>query len=227
MVNPLVDPTWRFMTLDWDGKIRMDCSSPNAMASLIGKIGDYDIATGNDADADRHGIVTPDAGLMNPNHYLAVAIDYLYTHRPDWPDTVARRQDAGRQLDDRPGGGRHRPQAGRGAGRLQVVRARTDRRLDRLRRRGVGGRVVPAQGRHHLDHRQGRHPPGAAGLGDPGRHRQDRRRSATPSSPRSTATRRTPASTHPPTASRRPSWASCRPRRSAPPSWPASRSPPS
>jgi phosphoglucomutase len=89
VVNPLVDATWRFMTLDTDGKIRMDCSSPNAMASLIGKIGNYQIATGNDADSDRHGIVTPDGGLMNPNHYLAVAIDYLFTHRPDWPDTVA------------------------------------------------------------------------------------------------------------------------------------------
>ena len=85
VVNPLVDPTWRFMTLDWDGKIRMDCSSPNAMASLIGKRHDYDIATGNDADSDRHGIVTPDAGLMNPNHYLAVAIQYLYGGaRPGW-----------------------------------------------------------------------------------------------------------------------------------------------
>ncbi|WP_193043696.1 phosphoglucomutase (alpha-D-glucose-1,6-bisphosphate-dependent) [Mycolicibacterium baixiangningiae] len=89
VVNPLVDATWRFMTLDGDGKIRMDCSSPNAMASLIGKIGDYQIATGNDADSDRHGIVTPDGGLMNPNHYLAVAIDYLFTHRPDWPTATA------------------------------------------------------------------------------------------------------------------------------------------
>ncbi|MBO0677487.1 alpha-D-glucose phosphate-specific phosphoglucomutase [Mycolicibacterium sp. S2-37] len=89
VVNPLVDATWRFMTLDTDGKIRMDCSSPNAMASLIGKIGEYQIATGNDADSDRHGIVTPDGGLMNPNHYLAVAIDYLYTHRPDWPSGTA------------------------------------------------------------------------------------------------------------------------------------------
>jgi phosphoglucomutase len=89
VVNPLVDATWRFMTLDTDGKIRMDCSSPNAMASLIHKIGDYQIATGNDADSDRHGIVTPDGGLMNPNHYLAVAIDYLYTHRPNWPGDVA------------------------------------------------------------------------------------------------------------------------------------------
>lgn len=89
VVNPLVDATWRFMTLDTDGKIRMDCSSPNAMASLIANRDSYQIATGNDADADRHGIVTPDAGLMNPNHYLAVAIDYLYTHRPDWPGSVA------------------------------------------------------------------------------------------------------------------------------------------
>lgn len=86
VVNPLVDPTWRFMTLDWDEKIRMDCSSPSAMASLIGRKADYDLATGNDADADRHGIVTPDAGLMNPNHFLAVAIGYLFGGaRPQWP----------------------------------------------------------------------------------------------------------------------------------------------
>ncbi|ROR53028.1 phosphoglucomutase [Luteococcus japonicus] len=84
VVNPEVDPTWRFMTLDTDGKIRMDCSSPNAMASLIQSRDKFDISTGNDADSDRHGIVTPDAGLMNPNHYLAVAIQYLFTHRPGW-----------------------------------------------------------------------------------------------------------------------------------------------
>jgi phosphoglucomutase len=89
VVNPLVDATWRFMTLDHDGKIRMDCSSPDAMASLIANRDHYQIATGNDADSDRHGIVTPDAGLLNPNHYLAVAIDYLYTHRPSWPDGIA------------------------------------------------------------------------------------------------------------------------------------------
>ncbi|MCB8957257.1 MAG: alpha-D-glucose phosphate-specific phosphoglucomutase [Nocardioides sp.] len=89
VVNPLVDPTWRFMTLDWDGKIRMDCSSPSAMASLIAQREQYDVATGNDADSDRHGIVTPDAGLMNPNHYLAVAIGYLFGGaRPDWPATA-------------------------------------------------------------------------------------------------------------------------------------------
>ena len=90
VVNPLVDPTWRFMTLDWDGKIRMDCSSPFAMASLISRRSEYDIATGNDADSDRHGIVTPDAGLMNPNHYLAVAIQYLYGGgRPGWREASA------------------------------------------------------------------------------------------------------------------------------------------
>ena len=89
VVNPLVDATWRFMTLDTDGKIRMDCSSPNAMASLINNRDEYQIATGNDADSDRHGIVTPDGGLLNPNHYLAVAIDYLYSHRGSWPASTA------------------------------------------------------------------------------------------------------------------------------------------
>jgi phosphoglucomutase len=90
VVNPRVDPTWRFMTLDWDGRIRMDCSSPSAMASLLGQMSGgapYDIATGNDADSDRHGIVTKDGGLLNPNHFLAVAIEYLCTHRDGWsPD---------------------------------------------------------------------------------------------------------------------------------------------
>jgi len=87
VVNDRVDPQWSFMTLDWDGKIRMDCSSPYAMASLVKRAGEFQIATGNDADSDRHGIVTPDAGLMNPNHYLAVAIDYLFRHRAEWsPD---------------------------------------------------------------------------------------------------------------------------------------------
>ncbi|MDH2413182.1 phosphoglucomutase (alpha-D-glucose-1,6-bisphosphate-dependent) [Nocardioides sp. CER19] len=84
VVNPVVDPTWRFMTLDWDAKIRMDCSSPYAMASLIDRRADYDLATGNDADADRHGIVTPDAGLMNPNHFLSVAIGYLFGGGRSW-----------------------------------------------------------------------------------------------------------------------------------------------
>ncbi len=117
VVNPNVDPTFGFMTLDWDGKIRMDCSSPYAMASLIQQKDRFQLATGNDADADRHGIVTPDAGLMNPNHYLAVAINYLFGARGDWPadsaigktlvsssmiDRVAA--DLGRRLDEVPVG---------------------------------------------------------------------------------------------------------------------------
>jgi phosphoglucomutase len=117
VVNPRVDPTFGFMTLDWDGKIRMDCSSPYAMASLIERKDSFQISTGNDADADRHGIVTPDGGLMNPNHYLAVAIAYLYSARDGWPagagigktlvsssmiDRVAA--DLGRRLDEVPVG---------------------------------------------------------------------------------------------------------------------------
>jgi phosphoglucomutase len=85
VVNPVVDPTFSFMTVDHDGVIRMDCSSPYAMAGLVGLKDRYRVAFGNDPDADRHGIVTPGAGLINPNHYLAVAILYLLTHRPDWP----------------------------------------------------------------------------------------------------------------------------------------------
>jgi phosphoglucomutase len=89
VVNTEVDPTFRFMTLDYDGKIRMDCSSPYAMSSLIARQHEFAIATGNDTDADRHGIVTGDAGLLNPNHYLAAAIEYLYTHRAGWPAAAA------------------------------------------------------------------------------------------------------------------------------------------
>jgi phosphoglucomutase len=89
IVNDAVDPSFRFMTLDWDGKIRMDCSSPYAMARLVGLRGDFDIAFANDTDADRHGIVCPSSGLMNPNQYLAAAIAYLYANRPDWRRTSA------------------------------------------------------------------------------------------------------------------------------------------
>jgi phosphoglucomutase len=89
VVNKAVDPRFAFMTLDHDGKIRMDCSSPHAMSGLIQLKDSYDIAFGNDPDADRHGIVTPSSGLMNPNHYLAVAIRYLFSHRPAWPATAA------------------------------------------------------------------------------------------------------------------------------------------
>jgi phosphoglucomutase len=89
VVNTEVDPTWRFMPLDWDGKIRTDCSSPYVMTSLINRRHEFQVATGNDADADRHGIVTPDDGLMNPNHFLAAAIEYLFTYRQGWPGGAA------------------------------------------------------------------------------------------------------------------------------------------
>jgi phosphoglucomutase len=89
VVNPIVDPTFGFMPLDHDGKIRMDCSSPYAMANLVAMKDRFDLAFGNDADSDRHGIVTPSRGLLNPNHYLAVAIDWLFRNRPSWPKTAA------------------------------------------------------------------------------------------------------------------------------------------
>ena len=89
VVNSKVDPTFSFMTVDHDGKVRMDCSSRYAMARLVGLKDRYDVAFGNDPDSDRHGIVTPSSGLMNPNHYLAVAIRYLLTHRPHWPGHAA------------------------------------------------------------------------------------------------------------------------------------------
>jgi len=89
VVNRSVDPTFRFMTVDWDGKIRMDCSSPYAMRKLVALKDRFDIAVANDTDADRHGIVTKSAGLLPPNHYLAVAIDYLFANRPGWPAAAA------------------------------------------------------------------------------------------------------------------------------------------
>jgi phosphoglucomutase len=102
VVNPVVDPTFRFMPLDWDGKIRMDCSSPYAMANLIALKDRFDVAFGNDADTDRHGIVTRSAGLMNPNHYLSVAIRYLFSHRPGWkPDAAVGKTLVSSSLIDR------------------------------------------------------------------------------------------------------------------------------
>jgi phosphoglucomutase len=89
IISDAVDPTFRFMTVDWDGKIRMDCSSPYAMARLIGMRDQFDVAFANDTDADRHGIVTRSNGLMNPNHYLAAAIAYLFAHRPQWRNDSA------------------------------------------------------------------------------------------------------------------------------------------
>jgi phosphoglucomutase len=102
VVNDAIDPTFRFMTLDWDGRIRMDCSSPYAMAGLIALKDRFDLAFGNDTDHDRHGIVTRSAGLLNPNHYLAVAIAYLFGHRPNWrPDAAVGKTVVSSSLIDR------------------------------------------------------------------------------------------------------------------------------
>ena len=135
-VNPLVDPTFAFMTLDHDGQIRMDCSSPYAMARLVGLKDRYRLAFGNDPDADRHGIVTPGAGLMNPNHYLAVAIGFLLAHRPHWPAGAAIGKTVVTQRHDRPRRAPGGAAARRGAGRVQMVHIGSVRRLLLLWRRG-------------------------------------------------------------------------------------------
>jgi phosphoglucomutase len=148
IVNDAVDPTFRFMTVDWDGKIRMDCSSPYAMARLIAIRDRFDIAFANDTDADRHGIVCPSSGLMNPNHYRA-------------PSPLAarrrHRQDRGLQQHDRPCDREARAQAHGSARRLQMVQRRTDERLALLWWRGERRGVVPQARRVSLDDRQGRH----------------------------------------------------------------------
>ena len=168
VVNEAVDPTFRFMTVDWDGQIRMDPSSPYAMQRLIGLKDRFEIAFACDTDHDRHGIVTRSAGLLPPNHYLAVAIFYLFQHRPKWRQDSGGRQDGGEQPDDR---SRHReawPEALRGAGRLQVVRGWPARRLAWLRRRRERGRVFCPSGWQRLDDGQRRDRPGFARGGDHG-----------------------------------------------------------
>ncbi len=153
VVNPLVDPAWPFMTLDWDGKIRMDPSSPSVMASVVAHQHDYDIVTGNDADADRHGIVTPDGGLLNPNHYLAVAIQYLYTHRPEWSEDAA----IGKTLVSSSMIDRVASSLGRRLWEVPVgfkwfVPGLIDGSVG-VRRRGERRRKLPAQRRHRVDDR--------------------------------------------------------------------------
>ena len=163
VVNPAVDPTFAFMTVDHDGKIRMDCSSPYAMASLIGLKDRFDIAFGNDPDADRHGIVTPSAGLMNPNHYLAVAIYYLFQHRPGWrADAAVGKTLVSSSMIDRVAADLGRRLAEVPVGFKWFVDGLLDGSL-RLRRRRERRRVLPAPGRHRLDHRQRRHHPRPAG----------------------------------------------------------------
>ena len=153
VVNRWVDPTFSFMTVDKDGKIRMDCSSPYAMASLIELKDRFEVAFGNDPDADRHGIVTPSVGLDEPQP-LPGGSDLVPLPEPAWlAGRRSRGQDAGVQLDDRPCGLISGSQAGRGAGGFQMVRGWPGRRLLWLRRRGERGRFVLAQRWHGLDHR--------------------------------------------------------------------------
>ena len=215
------------MTVDHDGKIRMDCSSPYAMARLVGLKDQYRVAFANDPDADRHGIVTPSAGLMNPNHYLAVAIRYLLTHRPHWPAQAA----VGKTLVSSSMIDRvvqqARPPAVRGAGRLQMVRAGPVRRLVLLRRRGERRGELPAARRHRLDDRQGRPDHGPAGGRDHRPHRQGPGR-ALPRADR--GVRHAVLHAHRRAGDARAEGAGCRssrPRPSRRRRWPASRSPPS
>ena len=187
VVNPLVDPTWRFMTLDWDGKIRMDCSSPSAMASLVAQKDAYDVATGNDADADRHGIVTPDAGLMNPNHYLAVAIEYLFgaqrcAEPPGWPATAQIGKTLVSSLDDRPG--RRRASASRwsrcrSASSGSCPGCSTARSASAARSRPARRSCATTAG---VDDRQGRPDPVPARRRDHRAHRASPPASTTPNS---------------------------------------------
>ncbi len=176
VVNQKLDPQFGFMTVDHDGKIRMDCSSPYAMAGLVKLKDQFRVAFGNDPDSDRHGIVTPGSGLMNPNHYLAVAIRYLLNHRPQWPATAAVGktlvssgmidrvvQSLGRKLSETPVGFKWFAPGLFDGSYL-------------LRRRGERRRQLPAPRRDGLDDRQGRADHGPPGRGDHRPHRQRPRR---------------------------------------------------
>ncbi len=222
VVNPLVDATWRFMTLDGDGKIRMDCSSPHAMASLIAARDRFDLATGNDADADRHGIVTPDGGLMNPNHYLAVAIDYLYTYRAGWsPTTKVGKTLVSSSMIDRVAGGLGRPVVEVPVGFKWFVPGLLDGSLGFGGEESAGASFLRHDGTVWTTDKDGScwrcWPPRS--LPSPGRAR----RPGTANSPGSTAIPRTPASMRRRPANRRRCWRGCRRNRSPRPNWPANR----
>ncbi len=224
IVNTAIDPTFSFVPLDWDGKIRMDSSSPYAMARLTEMRDRFDVAFANDPDADRHGVVTPSAGLLNPNHHLAACIAYLFGAGRDWGAGRRHRQDARELEHHRPRRRRPRAPAGRGARRLQVVRRGPARRHARLRRRGERRSVVPAPQRLGLEHGQGRADPVPAGRRD---DRADRQRPGgdLPLAGRALRRRRVPAHRRRGDARRRRrSSRSCRRSRSRMPSWRASRS---
>ena len=170
VVNEAVDPTFRFMTVDWDGQIRMDPSSPYAMQRLIDLKDRFDVAFACDPDHDRHGIVTRSAGLLPPNHYLSVAISYLFQHRPVWrPDAAVGKTVVSSQMIDRVTAKLGRRLYEVPVGFKWFVR-RPARRLAWLWWRRERGRVVPSPGRHRLDNGQGRHHRGTARGGDHGAH---------------------------------------------------------
>ncbi len=176
VVNRELDPTFSFMTVDHDGRIRMDCSSPYAMARLVGLKDQYRVAFASDPDADRHGIVTPSSGLMNPNHYLAVAIRYLLTHRPAWNIEFCRRQNRRQQRDDRQSRRGDEPPAVGGPRWVQMVRTGTLQFLVLFRRGGERRRKLPAIRWLRLGHGQRRVDHGSARGRDNRPHGQGPRR---------------------------------------------------
>ncbi len=225
VVNPLVDATWRFMTLDTDGKIRMDCSSPDAMAALIANRDHYQIATGNDADSDRHGIVTPDGGLLNPNHYLAVAIDYLYTHRPSWPAGIAVGKTAvSSSIIDRVVAGMGRKLVEVPVGFKWFVDGLIGGTIGFGGEESAGASFLRRDGSVWTTDKDGiimallaSEILAVTGATPSQRYQASGRRVR--------RARSTLGSTRPPTGSRKPAWPSCRPSRSPPPNWRGSRSP--
>ena len=176
IVNKTIDPTFSFMTVDHDGKIRMDCSSPYAMARLVGLKDQYDVAFGNDTDSDRHGIVTPSAGLLNPNHYLAVAIQYLLDISRAVVEERGCRQDAGQQQHDRSRRQQTGAEALGSSSGLQMVCPGFVRWLLLFRWRRERGREFPSPRRHGVDYRQRRPDHGPACRRDDRAHRQRSRR---------------------------------------------------
>ena len=166
IVSDAVDPTFRFMTLDWDGKIRMDCSSPYAMARLIGMRDKFDVAFANDTDADRHGIVTRSNGLMNPNHYLAAAIAYLFAHRPRWRgDSAVGKTIVSSAIIDRVAKKLGRKLVETPVGFKWFVDGLSDGSFGFAGEESAGASFL-RQRRLGVDHRQGRHHSGAAGRRD-------------------------------------------------------------
>ena len=220
VVNSQVDPRFGFMPLDWDGRIRMDCSSPHAMARLIGLKDRFDVAFGNDPDADRHGIVTRSGGLMNPNHYLAAAIDYLFTHRPQWPAAAAVGKTVVSSIFiDRVAAALGRRLVEVPVGFKWFVSGLLDGSLGFGGEESAGASFLRRDGTTWATDKDGiimnllaAEILGATGVIRPG---------LTPTSPTSWALRCTSASTRRPRRNRRRRCSACRPPTSMPPSWPA------